>query len=269
MRPLIGGDAQLRRRHAGGRGGAGAAAEPGGGAGPGPGPERGWGSGTGAGNGLAPRLPCAAARAAARRGTAAGTCRAGAYGGGGAERSRPGGGVSPPLKTSAAPQMQLRFDGRFGFPGGLAEPGEPLEAALERELREELGPAAAALRLRPRHHRGARAWPRGGAGSDGGLVTHLCRGWCGSPSGWGCRRSCRTDSPAMLGSSSWGPSRPSVSSPPQPGTPRGPPQSQGSPSPQHRRQVRRGMSQWSKITLKSALPPELIPWGVGVQGRSL
>uniref|UniRef100_A0A8U7NGK0 U8 snoRNA-decapping enzyme n=1 Tax=Corvus moneduloides TaxID=1196302 RepID=A0A8U7NGK0_CORMO len=69
--------------------------------------------------------------------------------------------------------MQLRFDGRFGFPGGLAEPGEPLEAALERELREELGPAAAALRLRPRHHRGARAWPRGGAGSDGGLVTHL------------------------------------------------------------------------------------------------
>ncbi|XP_031950830.1 uncharacterized protein LOC116437283 isoform X2 [Corvus moneduloides] len=179
-----------------------------------------------------------------------------------------------PLPAGAPPPghavlMQLRFDGRFGFPGGLAEPGEPLEAALERELREELGPAAAALRLRPRHHRGARAWPRGGAGSDGGLVTHLCRGWCGSPSGWGCRRSCRTDSPAMLGSSSWGPSRPSVSSPPQPGTPRGPPQSQGSPSPQHRRQVRRGMSQWSKITLKSALPPELIPWGVGVQGRSL
>ncbi|XP_039428455.1 uncharacterized protein LOC120412188 isoform X2 [Corvus cornix cornix] len=179
-----------------------------------------------------------------------------------------------PLPAGAPPPghavlMQLRFDGRFGFPGGLAEPGEPLEAALERELREELGPAAAALRLRPRHHRGARAWPRGGAGSDGGLVTHLCRAWCGSPSGWGSRRSCRTDSPAMLGSSSWGPSQPSVSSPPQPGTPRGPPQSQGSPSPQHRRQVRRGMSQWSKITLKSTLPPELIPWGVGVQGRSL
>ncbi|XP_031950829.1 U8 snoRNA-decapping enzyme-like isoform X1 [Corvus moneduloides] len=83
-----------------------------------------------------------------------------------------------PLPAGAPPPghavlMQLRFDGRFGFPGGLAEPGEPLEAALERELREELGPAAAALRLRPRHHRGARAWPRGGAGSDGGLVTHL------------------------------------------------------------------------------------------------
>jgi 8-oxo-dGTP diphosphatase len=38
---------------------------------------------------------------------------------------------------------QRRQDGRFGlmweFPGGKAEPGEMLEPALERELREELG----------------------------------------------------------------------------------------------------------------------------------
>ncbi|XP_074427836.1 U8 snoRNA-decapping enzyme-like [Larus michahellis] len=74
--------------------------------------------------------------------------------------------------------MQLRFDGRFGFPGGLVEPGgESLEAGLERELREELGPAAGGLRLSPRHHRGAKAWPAGGSGggsgSDAGLVTHF------------------------------------------------------------------------------------------------
>ncbi|XP_032569589.1 U8 snoRNA-decapping enzyme-like [Chiroxiphia lanceolata] len=72
--------------------------------------------------------------------------------------------------------MQLRFDGRFGFPGGLAERGESLEAAVERELREELGPGAAALRVRPGDHRGARAWPREGGvapGEGAGLVTHL------------------------------------------------------------------------------------------------
>ncbi|XP_054664628.1 U8 snoRNA-decapping enzyme-like [Grus americana] len=81
---------------------------------------------------------------------------------------------SPP--PGYAVLMQLRFDGRFGFPGGLVEPGgESLEAGLHRELLEELGPAASGLRLQPRHHRGARVWPLGrtGSGSDAGLVTHF------------------------------------------------------------------------------------------------
>ncbi|XP_037267436.1 U8 snoRNA-decapping enzyme-like [Falco rusticolus] len=81
---------------------------------------------------------------------------------------------SPP--PGYAVLMQLRFDGRFGFPGGLVEPGEEsLEAGLHRELLEELGPAAAELRLGPGHHCGARAWPAagGGSGSDVGLVTHF------------------------------------------------------------------------------------------------
>ncbi|XP_010725759.1 U8 snoRNA-decapping enzyme-like, partial [Meleagris gallopavo] len=76
--------------------------------------------------------------------------------------------------------MQLRFDGLFGFPGGLVDPGkESLEEGLLRELREELGPAAGEIRLRPWHHRGARAWPgsgkreKSGSGSDVGLVTHF------------------------------------------------------------------------------------------------
>uniref|UniRef100_A0A8C9FJD4 U8 snoRNA-decapping enzyme n=1 Tax=Pavo cristatus TaxID=9049 RepID=A0A8C9FJD4_PAVCR len=76
--------------------------------------------------------------------------------------------------------MQLRFDGLFGFPGGLVDPRkESLEEGLLRELREELGAAAGEIRLRPCHHRGARAWPgsgrraKSGSGSDVGLVTHF------------------------------------------------------------------------------------------------
>ncbi|XP_068453822.1 U8 snoRNA-decapping enzyme isoform X2 [Clinocottus analis] len=35
--------------------------------------------------------------------------------------------------------MQMRFDGLLGFPGGIVDPAESLEAGLKRELSEELG----------------------------------------------------------------------------------------------------------------------------------
>ena len=34
--------------------------------------------------------------------------------------------------------MQMRFDGKLGFPGGLVEPGEDIVAGLNRELVEEI-----------------------------------------------------------------------------------------------------------------------------------
>jgi len=36
--------------------------------------------------------------------------------------------------------MHLRFDGRLGFPGGIIDPGETIELALNREISEEMGP---------------------------------------------------------------------------------------------------------------------------------
>lgn len=35
-------------------------------------------------------------------------------------------------------QMQMRFDGHVGFPGGLVEPGEDVVHGLIREMQEEI-----------------------------------------------------------------------------------------------------------------------------------
>ncbi|KAF7240214.1 U8 snoRNA-decapping enzyme [Varanus komodoensis] len=44
--------------------------------------------------------------------------------------------------------MQMRFDGRLGFPGGFVDPqDQSLEEGLKRELHEELGPGAAILHV--------------------------------------------------------------------------------------------------------------------------
>ncbi|KAK8394507.1 hypothetical protein O3P69_006588 [Scylla paramamosain] len=44
---------------------------------------------------------------------------------------------SPPCDLSI-PEMQLRFDGTFGFPGGLISEGEDVVEGLNRELMEEI-----------------------------------------------------------------------------------------------------------------------------------
>ncbi|XP_037380333.1 U8 snoRNA-decapping enzyme [Talpa occidentalis] len=56
--------------------------------------------------------------------------------------------------------MQMRFDGRLGFPGGFVDLQRgSLEDGLNRELREELGEGAAGLRLERADYRSSHAGP--------------------------------------------------------------------------------------------------------------
>ncbi|XP_057595142.1 U8 snoRNA-decapping enzyme [Hippopotamus amphibius kiboko] len=57
--------------------------------------------------------------------------------------------------------MQMRFDGRLGFPGGFVDLHDSsLEEGLNRELREELGEAAAAFRVERADYRSSHAGSR-------------------------------------------------------------------------------------------------------------
>ncbi len=86
---------------------------------------------------------------------------------GSADRAPPGGPSGPPVHVAvgvlrrpdgrvfAARRLPGRhLAGQWEFPGGKLEPGEPARAALERELREEVGVEALAVRplIRFPHH---------------------------------------------------------------------------------------------------------------------
>ena len=67
---------------------------------------------------------------------------------------QPWAGVSPfpPDAQSASvglALMQLRYDGRLGFFGGMVEDGEDIVTALEREVVEEMGTASLQGRFKP------------------------------------------------------------------------------------------------------------------------
>uniref|UniRef100_F6TNI8 U8 snoRNA-decapping enzyme n=1 Tax=Equus caballus TaxID=9796 RepID=F6TNI8_HORSE len=64
--------------------------------------------------------------------------------------------------------MQMRFDGRLGFPGGLVNRQDgSLEDGLNRELSEELGEAAAAFRVERTDYRSSHV------GSGPHVVAHF------------------------------------------------------------------------------------------------
>ncbi|XP_053454469.1 U8 snoRNA-decapping enzyme [Nycticebus coucang] len=64
--------------------------------------------------------------------------------------------------------MQMRFDGRLGFPGGFVDKQDSsLEDALNRELHEELGEAVAAFRVERADYRSSHA------GSGQRIVAHF------------------------------------------------------------------------------------------------
>lgn len=118
--------------------------------GDGRGSESGAQRGPGAGAGLAPRLPRTALRArppqavrphpdALRSAGEDAACRV---------APRPGARAPRPIIVPLLPQMQMRFDGRLGFPGGFVDSQDSsLEDGLNRELLEELGDAVSAFRV--------------------------------------------------------------------------------------------------------------------------
>uniref|UniRef100_A0A2K6CN82 U8 snoRNA-decapping enzyme n=1 Tax=Macaca nemestrina TaxID=9545 RepID=A0A2K6CN82_MACNE len=72
------------------------------------------------------------------------------------------------LRLRYAILMQMRFDGRLGFPGGFVDTQDSsLEDGLNRELREELGEAAAAFRVERTDYRSSHA------GSGPRVVAHF------------------------------------------------------------------------------------------------
>uniref|UniRef100_A0A286Y417 U8 snoRNA-decapping enzyme n=1 Tax=Cavia porcellus TaxID=10141 RepID=A0A286Y417_CAVPO len=75
---------------------------------------------------------------------------------------------APSQPSLPPPQMQMRFDGRLGFPGGFVDSQDnTLEDGLNRELREELGEAVSAFSVERTDHRSSHV------GARPRVVTHF------------------------------------------------------------------------------------------------